>query len=1025
MASPCLRLLGGALALLASWAPNSLAQDDEGLPPGFVAETVLGGWNQPIDLAFLPDGRLLVAEKAGLVWMVDAGVKSTAPVLDLSEEVGDAGSRGLKSLVVDPDFANNGLVYLFYDVDRHHLFFFGTVQYDPLVSDNTGASVARISRFALNPSDNFTSMVPGSRTVLVGETASTGIPLIGGHQSGMLCFGDDGSLLASCGDGAPAEFDIGGGAANAAAIAEGILTPDQDVGAFRAQQVNSLNGKVLRLNPANGDGLANNPHFDPLAPRAARSRMWARGLRNPFRIEVVPGSATASQQPGAILIGDVGHTKWEEINRATEGGMNFGWPLYEGMGPLPDFKSLTTPNPAAPNPLFGVGTCTQAFFTFQELLAPSSQVPVIWRNPCDLSQQVPASAYPSVHTRPDIDWNHVGPARAKAFDAFGNPTSFVVDDPLSPIKGESFKGSCAMGGVWYSTGNYPDTFNRSYLFSDYADSWIKNLGFDPAGQPRKIGKVAEAIGKVVAMETDPISGDVYYLQLSVLPMLPGVLVHLAYYPGNVPPMAAVERAPIFGPSPLTVQFDGSESSDPEGLPLSFAWDFGDGTPLSRLESPIHIFPSADRTLQGTIAAHVLELVPPQVIDLTPGLSPSVIADGYFINPSAPLTSEQYVTIYQGTDTDPEEWVGYRFSQPQTLHQVIFQEGSEIGADGGWFDTLTVDVLVGGVWTEVTGLVVQPPYPGQNGVFYETFELTFQRMLCDGVRIRGLAGGTQGYVSVGELRAIAQPALTGAPTRHDVVLTVEDSVSLTSQASTSVWTDNTPPNVHITGPLNGGTYDPTKHELVPLTATTNDAESPTSSLTCSWQVSLHHNDHAHPEPEIVDCLSSITLAPHGISSEHHYWEFTLTATDPEGLASSVTSALYTAPPSLLTSDYSVSLLHGGSTDLSLDAGTSRAGDLYVMLISGSGIFPGVDLGSVSIPLNLDLWFLVTAGSPSLTIFQGFTGLLDVNGTAVVPLTIPAGVFLGLEGANLNFAYVTSAGTGTVDFASNPVPLQLVY
>ena len=70
------------------------------------------------------------------------------------------------------------------------------------------------------------------------------------------------------------------------ALADGIIRPKEDVGAFRAQLVDSLNGKVLRIDPATGNGLPSNPYYDAANPRSARSRVWALGMRNPYRMSL-------------------------------------------------------------------------------------------------------------------------------------------------------------------------------------------------------------------------------------------------------------------------------------------------------------------------------------------------------------------------------------------------------------------------------------------------------------------------------------------------------------------------------------------------------------------------------------------------------------------------------------------------------------------------------------------------------------------------------------------------------------------
>jgi glucose/arabinose dehydrogenase len=89
------------------------------LPDHFAAEVIPPGthFNQPTTFAFLPDGRILVAEKRGVVRMVEHGVKLVPPVWDGSTEVLTQGDRGLIGLAVDPDFLARPYLYLLYAVD--------------------------------------------------------------------------------------------------------------------------------------------------------------------------------------------------------------------------------------------------------------------------------------------------------------------------------------------------------------------------------------------------------------------------------------------------------------------------------------------------------------------------------------------------------------------------------------------------------------------------------------------------------------------------------------------------------------------------------------------------------------------------------------------------------------------------------------------------------------------------------------------------------------------------------------------
>src|SRR5262249_13657816 len=140
------------------------------------------------------------------------------------------------------------------------------------------------------------------------------------------------------------------------ALASRLMTAAENVGAFRAQLVDSLSGKILRLDPATGNGVPGNPFYEPSAARSPRSRVWGLGLRDPQHFTVRPGSGSARAadgRPGTLYIGDVGSGAWEALVVARDGRMNFGWPLYAGVGnDTTDYAELPAFNLLAPNPLF-------------------------------------------------------------------------------------------------------------------------------------------------------------------------------------------------------------------------------------------------------------------------------------------------------------------------------------------------------------------------------------------------------------------------------------------------------------------------------------------------------------------------------------------------------------------------------------------------------------------------------------------------------------------------------------------------
>ena len=103
--------------------------------------------------------------------------------------------------------------------------------------------------------------------VLAGATANDGCPILyESHGTGSLVFGTDGTLLAACGDGASYSGTDTGSAGETyylQALQDGIISPEENVGAYRAQLVDSLSGKLWRIDPLTGAGVPGNPFYEP------------------------------------------------------------------------------------------------------------------------------------------------------------------------------------------------------------------------------------------------------------------------------------------------------------------------------------------------------------------------------------------------------------------------------------------------------------------------------------------------------------------------------------------------------------------------------------------------------------------------------------------------------------------------------------------------------------------------------------------------------------------------------------------
>lgn len=263
------------------------------LPAGFTAETVAAGFTGATALCVAPDGRVFACEQTGALRVVKNDRLLPEPFVKLP--VDSTWERGLLGVAVAPDFPQAPHVYVVYVAAKpypHHV-----------VSRFTAAGdVAE----------------PGSERVLFegDDQTKLGGKVPAGHQGGAVHFGADGNLYVALGEG----------------TAEAP-----------AQRLDSLLGKVLRLNP-DGTIPADNPFVNQTTGKYRA--VWALGLRNPYTLAVRP-------KTGRLWANDVGGV-CEEVNELVAGG-NYGWPTAD-HGPTTD--------PRFRGPVysyFGVSVCGGAF----------------------------------------------------------------------------------------------------------------------------------------------------------------------------------------------------------------------------------------------------------------------------------------------------------------------------------------------------------------------------------------------------------------------------------------------------------------------------------------------------------------------------------------------------------------------------------------------------------------------------------------------------------------------------------------
>src|SRR4249919_1658581 len=121
------------------------------LPAGFTSSILQNGYTAPMGVVFTNKGNSMWTwEKSGKVyvskWNGTAYIKQATPVLDISDEVGDWRDLGLLSFCPDPAFETNGLVYLYYVVDRYYLLNASNPQYNSATNDYFKASIGRVTR---------------------------------------------------------------------------------------------------------------------------------------------------------------------------------------------------------------------------------------------------------------------------------------------------------------------------------------------------------------------------------------------------------------------------------------------------------------------------------------------------------------------------------------------------------------------------------------------------------------------------------------------------------------------------------------------------------------------------------------------------------------------------------------------------------------------------------------------------------------------------------------------------------------
>ncbi|WNC74037.1 PQQ-dependent sugar dehydrogenase [Thalassotalea psychrophila] len=250
-------------------------------------------FEQPLYFTSVPssDNYVVVVEQKGTIKIFenDSKVTTSKDFLNIKALVSTSSNEeGLLGLTFDPDYINNGYLYVYYSV-------------------LDGARRSRVARYQLaKDSENefIDDEVNEDSESIILEVAQP----FGNHNGGMIEFGPDGYLYVSLGDGGSGNDPIRHGQ-NRTTLLGTLLRIEPITNGYNIPPDNPFLGVGIETT---GEGIGDN----------VREEIWAYGFRNPWRFSF-------DRQQGTIWLGDVGQGEYEEIDIVIKGG-NYGWSLREG-----------------------------------------------------------------------------------------------------------------------------------------------------------------------------------------------------------------------------------------------------------------------------------------------------------------------------------------------------------------------------------------------------------------------------------------------------------------------------------------------------------------------------------------------------------------------------------------------------------------------------------------------------------------------------------------------------------------------
>jgi cytochrome c len=468
--------------------------------------------DEPIELAVLPDERVLFIERHGYVNLYKAGQTGVRRIatIPVSTKYADSSQAedGLLGLAADPNFAANGWVYMYYS---------------PAGPDAKNV----LARFTMTGD----SLDLASQKVLL-EVPTQRLQCC--HTGGSIAFDPQGNLYLSTGD-------------NSNPFASGYAPIDERPGRMpwdaqkSSANTNDLRGKIIRIHPE-PDGTYTIPDgnlFPKGAPKT-RAEIYTMGHRNPYRISV-------DKHTGFLYWGEVGPDAnvdsvgrgprgYDEINQARGPG-NYGWPYFVGNNQAYSRTTVIDSVTTQGGPPF-------------DPAHPVNNSP----NNTGLNQLPPArGAYIWYPYAPSTDFPIVGTGGRTAE---AGPVFYRDDFRTAPRA-------------------FPQYYDGKLFIYEFMRHWIMAVTMDKNGDLASIEQFMPnaKFAAPIEMEFGP-SGDLYILEYGTVWFSgndDASLVRVEYNAGNRAPVVAAAVDQPKGALPLRVSLSSAGTVDLDEDSLRYAW----------------------------------------------------------------------------------------------------------------------------------------------------------------------------------------------------------------------------------------------------------------------------------------------------------------------------------------------------------------------------------------------------------------------------------------------------------------------